>query len=53
MPSVNINMGDDKPFFYIEMNGDFFFVDEVEAYFEKFWNLLEQPYYEEFEREAN
>jgi hypothetical protein len=53
MPTVQMVLGDDKPHFNIEMNGDFFFVDEVEAYFEKFWNLLERPYYEEFEHEAN
>jgi hypothetical protein len=41
----------DKPFFNISMNGlsltrSFRTVEEIEQYFELFWNTLNQPYYE-------
>ena len=48
MPSANFNLGDDKPFFNVQMN-DIENIDQVEEYFERFWNMLEKPYYEEFE----
>lgn len=47
MPTVHFELGDDKPFFAIEMNA-INTIDEVEDYFENFWLLLQKPYYEKF-----
>lgn len=45
MPTVHFELGDNKPFFAIEMNA-IKSIDEVESYFEKFWLMLGKPYYE-------
>ena len=47
MPVVNFNLGDNMPFFNIEMNS-VKSIDEVEDYFEGFWRHLKSPYYEEW-----
>jgi hypothetical protein len=50
MPTSHFALRDDKPFFNIEMNAvsD---IDEVESYYDIFWNTLGRPYYEKFETE--
>lgn len=48
MPTVHFSLREDRPFFNIEMSG-IRSIDEVESYFEKFWELLKNPYYELFE----
>jgi hypothetical protein len=45
MPTAHFALRDNNPFFNIEMNG-INNIDEVESYFELFWNTLNQPYYE-------
>ena len=45
MTTVNFSLGDDKPFFTIEMNA-FKTIDEVEEHFDIFWCSLGKPYYE-------
>ena len=47
MPTANFNLGDDKPFFNVEINA-INSVDQTEEYMERFWELLGRPYYEEF-----
>jgi hypothetical protein len=46
MPTAHFSLRDNNPFFNIEMNG-INNIDEVESYFELFWNTLNRPYYEE------
>lgn len=48
MPSAHFSLRDHQPFFNIEMNG-IRSIDEVESYFERFWEMLNKPYYELFE----
>lgn len=48
MPTMHLALGDSRPFFTIEMNG-IASIDEVESYMEKFWDFLNQPYYEKFD----
>lgn len=48
MPTVHLALRDNQPFFNVEMNG-ITSIDEVESYMEKFWLLLNKPYYEEFD----
>lgn len=45
MPTVHLALRDNQPFFGIEMNG-ITSIDEVESYMEKFWLMLNKPYYE-------
>lgn len=48
MPTVHMSLRDNQPFFNIEMNG-ITSIDEVESYMEKFWLMLDKPYYEEWD----
>lgn len=48
MPSVHFSLRDGQPFFNIEMNAPRS-IDEVESYFERFWEMLNRPYYEKNE----
>jgi hypothetical protein len=44
---VQLSLEGMSPFFNIEMN-NIEKIQELEAYFEKFWEVLGKPYYEEF-----
>ena len=50
MPTSNMNLGEKRPFFNIEMNA-IESVAQVESFYEMFWQVLGRPYYEEFENE--
>jgi len=45
MPTSHFSLGDNRPFFSIDMNAPTS-IEEVEEYFEKFWVVLGQPYYD-------
>ena len=52
MPTAQFNLGDDKPFFNVEMNGLHSWtgdVSAVEDWFEALWKLFGCPYYEKWE----
>lgn len=52
MPTAHFSLRDNKPFFNIEMNGveQMNSISDIEEWFEMFWNLLGNPYYEEWEQ---
>lgn len=47
MPTAHFSLRDAQPFFNIEMNSPQS-IDQVESYFEMFWDTLNRPYYEKF-----
>ena len=54
MPSAQFILGEGAPFFNIEMNGVESMscsVQKVEDWFEVFWKVFRQPYYEKWERD--
>ena len=54
MPTAHFSLGDNRPFFSIDMNGiesSEVTIADVEQYFERFWNFFDRPYYEEFHYE--
>lgn len=52
MPTAHFALGDNMPFFNVEMNGIDGWgggVEGVEAWFERLWVLFHSPYYEKWE----
>lgn len=48
MATAQFVLGDDSPFFNIEMN-NVSDIKEVEEYFDMFWETFKRPYYERFD----